>query len=220
MSRYGVLIACFMCSIGLWYENILWRKFDMELADKLLGFKLVCALLLLAVLPVSAMAAGLNEREYLDSQECDTAEYDPEMVSYIEDCKLLKETKKAANQGDATAQVYLGVMYEEGDIVEQNYEKAIEWYRRSAAQGNSLAQYKLGQMYTRVDGTYRNIPKGFEWYTKAAKQGEFIAQYELAVMYGEDKVNTWSHKELKEWFDKTCDNGMLIGCESNAELDW
>jgi len=192
----------------------------MELAYKLLGFKLVCALFLLAVLTVSAIAAGLNEREYLDNQECKTAEYDPEMVLYIEDCKLLNATKKAAKQGDAIAQLDLGIMYEEGKIVDQSYETAIEWYKKSAEQGNSHAQFNLGFIYSSVGGAYENITKGVEWYTKAAKQGEFGAYYNLAVIYGEDEVSTWNNKELKDWFEKTCDSGMLIGCESNAEHDW
>lgn len=43
--------------------------------------------------------------------------------------------RKAAEQGDATAQNNLGVMYTNGLGVGQDYAQAVEWYRKAAEQG-------------------------------------------------------------------------------------
>ena len=52
--------------------------------------------------------------------------------------------RKAAEQGDASAQYNLGVMYENGHGVEQDDEQAVFWYRKAAEQGYADAQYNLG----------------------------------------------------------------------------
>ena len=50
-------------------------------------------------------------------------------------------------QGDAQAQNNLGVMYENGRGVPQDYDEAVKWYRLAAAQGDADAQNNLGVMY-------------------------------------------------------------------------
>ena len=50
----------------------------------------------------------------------------------------------AAEQGDASAQSFLGVMYFKGDGVPQNYVAAYKWLSLSAAQGDQLAARNRG----------------------------------------------------------------------------
>ena len=45
---------------------------------------------------------------------------------------------KAAEQGDAAAQYNLGWMYRFGKGVQQNYSKAVKWYRKAAEQGGGV----------------------------------------------------------------------------------
>jgi len=52
-------------------------------------------------------------------------------------------TLKAAENGHPYSQFYLGTMYENGIVVEQNSEKANEWYQKAANNGFQLAQKKL-----------------------------------------------------------------------------
>jgi len=54
---------------------------------------------------------------------------------------------KAAEQGHAEAQNVLGLRYENGQGVEKDYVKAIEWYSKAAAQNLATAQFNLGEMY-------------------------------------------------------------------------
>ena len=57
--------------------------------------------------------------------------------------------KPLAEQGFASAQTNLGVMYLNGQGVLQDYAKAVKWYRLAAEQGHATAQYNLGLTYGR-----------------------------------------------------------------------
>ena len=48
--------------------------------------------------------------------------------------------RKAAEQRDLIAQNNLGVMYEQGRGVPQDYEQAAAWYRKAAEHGEIFAQ--------------------------------------------------------------------------------
>ena len=90
----------------------------------------------------------------------------------------------AANQGDAEAQNYLGLMYYNGiGGVQKNYLEAVKWYTKSANQGIAGAQFTLASMYDRGQGVPQNYLEAVKWYTKAASQGYAHAQNNLAFMY-------------------------------------
>ncbi|HBU59870.1 MAG TPA: hypothetical protein DEB48_08525, partial [Verrucomicrobiales bacterium] len=54
---------------------------------------------------------------------------------------------KAAKQGNSGAQCNLGLMYENGEGVEENDKIAVNWFRKAAVQGESMAQFNMGWMY-------------------------------------------------------------------------
>ena len=58
----------------------------------------------------------------------------------------LAALQKKAEQGDANAQLDLGVMYAEGQSVAQDYVKAEQWLQKAARQGNRRAQTMLGEL--------------------------------------------------------------------------
>jgi TPR repeat protein len=62
-----------------------------------------------------------------------------------------------AEQGDADAQINLGVMYFTGRGVPQDYAAPTSWYRKAAEQGDAGAQYRLGVMYAYGHG----VPKDY-----------------------------------------------------------
>lgn len=51
--------------------------------------------------------------------------------------------RKAADQGKASAQYFLGLMYINGSGVNQDYNQAIKWIRKAAEQGYVKAQSSL-----------------------------------------------------------------------------
>ena len=50
------------------------------------------------------------------------------------------EMRKAAEEGDAAAQCYLGICYQTGQGVAQDYPQALKWLRRAADQNDAAAQ--------------------------------------------------------------------------------
>ena len=56
--------------------------------------------------------------------------------------------------------------------VEQNYKKAIEWYRKSGYQGVAKAQCSLGDIYHYGGkGVRQDYKKAKEWFGKACDNG-------------------------------------------------
>ena len=55
--------------------------------------------------------------------------------------------KPLAEQGNASAQTILGLIYYDGKGVPQDYQKAVYWYQKAAKQGITVAQANLGTMY-------------------------------------------------------------------------
>ena len=79
--------------------------------------------------------------------------------------------QKRAKQGNADAQFVLGVMYNLGEGVLQDYKQAVYWWKKSAEQGNALAQHKLGVQYAKGQGVKKNILKAHMWFNISAYLG-------------------------------------------------
>lgn len=82
-----------------------------------------------------------------------------------------KEMLQLAEAGDAELQFSLGVMYEHGEGVRQDYAEAVRWYRKAAEQGQAESQYNLGLMYEKGKGVPKNRKVAKEWYKKACDNG-------------------------------------------------
>ena len=88
-----------------------------------------------------------------------------------------------ADQGDASAQFKMGVMYDNGQGVPKDYVQAVKWYRLAAAQGNARAQFDLGLMYQAGHGVPKDYVQAGKWVRLAADQGNALAQTLLGFMY-------------------------------------
>ena len=106
--------------------------------------------------------------------------------------------KPLAEGGLPEAQLNLGLLYEKGQGVPQDYAealiwyrkaaeqgnaKALKWYRKAAEQGNAEAQFNLGLMYDRRLGVPQDYAEAVKWYREAAEQGFAEAQNNLGIMY-------------------------------------
>ena len=126
------------------------------------------ALILLVFAAGVAVAADDPAAKCLDRQDHDAA---------------VTLCTKAAEEGDAKAQYYLGVMYNIGDGVPKDKAKAVEWLTKAAEQGDAAAQLNLGGLYAFGEGVQQDWGKALEWFTKAAEQGSAVAAYYLGVMH-------------------------------------
>ena len=79
--------------------------------------------------------------------------------------------RRAAEQGDASAQYKLGLRYDNGWGVPQDDAEAVKWYRRAAEQGDASAQNNLGVMYGNGQGVPQDDVEAYAWFNLAAAQG-------------------------------------------------
>ena len=75
-----------------------------------------------------------------------------------------------AEQGDATAQLFLGITYSEGRGVPQDDAEAARWYRLAAEQGNTGAQISLGFKYLYGTGVPQDDVQAHMWFNLAASR--------------------------------------------------
>ncbi|EMS2178467.1 tetratricopeptide repeat protein [Neisseria gonorrhoeae] len=88
------------------------------------------------------------------------------------DVSDFRENLQAAEQGNAAAQFNLGVMYENGQGVGQDYVQAVQWYRKASEQGDAQAQYNLGLMYYDGRGVRQDLALAQQWLGKACQNGD------------------------------------------------
>ena len=74
--------------------------------------------------------------------------------------------------GNSDAQHNLGVMYDNGQGVTQDYAAAMSWYRKAAEQGDAYAQTNLGVMYYSGRGVPQDYVQAHMWWSLAAAKGD------------------------------------------------
>ena len=102
-----------------------------------------------------------------------SADYNKGLTAYYSGdyATALREWKPLAEQGDASAQYNLGVMYDNGYGVPQDDKTAVKWYTLAAEQGHVDAQYSLGVMYYNGKGILRDYVYAHMWANISASNG-------------------------------------------------
>ena len=116
-----------------------------------------------------------------------------------------------AEQGNVNAQVYLGIMYENGRGVPQDLKLAFEWFAAAALKGHPVAQTELGAFYGQgkvVPGVPKDFKLAYKWYAKAAEQGFAQAQFLLGNLYLTGQGVPKDFKLAFEWFAKSAEQGF------------
>ena len=113
----------------------------------------------------------------------------------------LRLFRPLAEQGDASAQSNLGVMYEQGRGVAQNYREAMRLFRLAAMQGDASAQSNLGVMYYTGQGIAQDFREAMRWYRLGAGQGNAEAQFNLGVMYEQGRGVPQDLLRAHMWFN-------------------
>ena len=89
-----------------------------------------------------------------------------------------------AEQGLASAQHKLGLMYTKAWGVQKDYRKALKWFHMAAEQGHARAQYNLGLVYERGRGVRRDLVRAHMWYSIAA-----------GMLSGDDEKKALKHRD-------------------------
>jgi len=83
--------------------------------------------------------------------------------------------QKAANQGNAEAQLSLANLYAHGRGVSRDVAIAAQWCRAAAAHDDPAAQERLGVAFARGEGVPRDARQAYFWLTLASQNGDHHA---------------------------------------------
>ena len=125
---------------------------------------------------IKQIITGLTLSLLLSSGAVVAADYADGVAAYeSEDFNTaLTELMPLAKQGDAMAQIYIGLMYEHGEGVLENDKTAVKWYTLAAEQGSADAQHFLGNMYDNGRGVLTDTKRAYMWYNLASYNGNEI----------------------------------------------
>lgn len=94
------------------------------------------------------------------------------MVGAFDCTKESGQMTRAAEQGNAETQFFLGVMYDFGEGVSENNAEAVRWYREADEQGHSRAQAILGLKYAKGEGVPEDYVRAYAWLSIAVARGD------------------------------------------------
>ena len=98
------------------------------------------------------------------------------LMATDKDKEEFEKTKSKAEKGDRVAQYNLGVMYHDGQGVEQDLKEAFKWAQKAAEQGEAMAQYNLGVAYAKGLGVPEDNVTAYAWVNIAAANGDAKAK--------------------------------------------
>ena len=114
---------------------------------------------------------------------------------------------QAADQGHATAQRNLGVLFLTGQGVARDPGRARQWLEAAAAGGHVTSQHTLGVMFDRGDGMARDLARAMMWYERAAAQGDMESQFTVGTMYYEGEGVAQDFAKALEWLELAAAQG-------------
>ena len=129
---------------------------------------------------------------------------------YVEEVKMSDEVKRyfqLAQKGIAPAQYNLGVCYERGDGIDQDFEQAVYWYRKAADQGDAKALHNLALCIYNGYGIDADPAEAARLFKLSADMGDMYAQYNLGVMYMKGDGVELKPMIAVEYLKKAAENG-------------
>lgn len=120
----------------------------------------------------------------------------------------LAATRSRAEQGNASAQMLLGLAYLHGDAgAEGAPGTGIHWLEQAALQGNAYAAHRLGDQYASGQAVPQNWPLAMDWYRRAARRNDAEAQFKLARIYLEGQGGPANPERAGFWLAKAAAAG-------------
>jgi TPR repeat protein len=124
--------------------------------------------------------------------------------------KSFKYFKMSADQGFPGALCNLGVMYQLGEGVEQDSNRAIEYYKLAAEENYAVAHYNLGLIYEIGLGDVpMNLDEAVRCYEKASLSRHGGSEFSLATMYKKGRGVCKDYDISFHYFQKSARHGCV-----------
>ena len=134
----------------------------------------------------------------------------------------LKESRKwfekSADQGNARALAFLGLLYADPRDKKRDVRKAVESYRKSAALGDHWGKCGMGDCSKDGLGVKKDLSEALKWYMESADNGNWFAQYRVGEFYAKGMSGEKKPNEAANWYKKAADQGHPLAQTSLALL--
>ncbi len=167
------------------------------------GFFLLCSLSAFLCTP-SLVSAGYEEDIILAASQGDAEaqyalallyEYGSEIIARDKH-KSFQLLQQSAQKQIAGACLYMGLKYEYGNGVSQDFQKAVCYYRCAALQDWPMAQFFLADLYIHGKGVEKSTRKALAWLGLAREHEYPRADSEFLKLQKQSGMNDF--KALKE----------------------
>jgi len=128
-------------------------------------------------------------------------------ASFSADTEVLRTR---AERGDAAAQFQLGNAYAHGEGVTQDYDTALQWYRRAAKQRFAAAESSLASAYFAGVVVPADRDAALRWLRLSAQHGDAQAQAHFGIFLQDDS-DTQGQVEAVKWLRLSAGQGNLTG---------
>jgi TPR repeat protein len=147
----------------------------------------------------------------------------------------LAEVQAAANEGNTEAMLVYGMRLMQGEGIEANTTKGLEWINKAAEAGDNQAWYVMGVIYANEMGVELDLAKAIDCWRKGAEAGDADCQTSMGMLYeAGDKIPSGIETdgaEAAKWYQMAAEQdhteaiwhlgkllGQGIGVEQNDEM--
>ena len=110
---------------------------------------------------------------------------------------------ESSDKGYSHAQNHLGSMYFKGDLLDHNYEKAIELFELAAEQDNVEALFNLGMVNFHGEHvTHPDHEKAFKYFSGAARFNDITSLYYQGMLYYEGNGTEKNYEKAYESWNR------------------
>ena len=95
----------------------------------------------------------------------------------------IEDLRVSANNGDAQAQLELGLCFFRGVNVDQSDDSGMVWLKKAVEQEHTTAQAILGGWYMKGSRVSKDPIEGIRLIKASAEHGDSLGQFQLAISY-------------------------------------
>ncbi|KAF9922072.1 hypothetical protein BGZ67_010761, partial [Mortierella alpina] len=117
---------------------------------------------------------------------------------------------ESSSRGNETARacLKLGGMYYFGSGMEQDYGKALEWYRAASEAGIAVAMLQISHMYRHGQGVDQDSSEAASWYHRAEEAMEAQDAFSHRMVHHDASVSEHHNRTMK-WFIDSVSDGAI-----------
>ncbi len=110
----------------------------------------------------------------------------------------------------------LGLMYYNGEGVEQDYTEAVNWFRKA---DHIVAWMQADLMYYHGEGVEQDRAEARKWIEKSAETANAELPYQLGVMFRDGDRVEQDYVEAHRWFNLAAEQRHQNACEARDRIE-